>query len=140
MLRIHVNSNGMCGACVGESYHLILDALCEHEGGGGRGGGGGVCNENECLCASTCVCVPVPDGCVPVKADKKRKKQVIKSHSLRFVDAVKRDGMEAHSPHCTWTTLLTCVTACMYLCKLHVRTSENEMERWSGACRPSVCF
>lgn len=28
--KIHVNSNGMCGACLGESYNLILDALCEH--------------------------------------------------------------------------------------------------------------
>lgn len=44
--------------------------------------------------------------------------------------------MEAHSPHCTWTTLLTCVTACMYLCKLHVRTSKNEIDRSSGACCP----
>lgn len=78
--KIHENSNGMCGACVGESYNLILDALCEHygEGSGGRGGCGRwagqvggeglreagrarrVCNGKiECLCASTCVCVPV---------------------------------------------------------------------------------
>lgn len=37
--KIHVNSNGMCRVCLGETYNLILDALCEHEGGreGGRG-------------------------------------------------------------------------------------------------------
>lgn len=35
--------------------------------------------------------------------------------------------MEAHSPHCTSTTLSVCVTACMYLCKPHVRTSKNEI-------------
>lgn len=28
--RNHVNSNGMCGVCLGEIYNLILDALCEH--------------------------------------------------------------------------------------------------------------
>lgn len=28
--KIHVNSNGMCGVCLGEIYNLILDALCEH--------------------------------------------------------------------------------------------------------------
>lgn len=28
--EIHVNSNGMCGLCLGEIYNLILDALCEH--------------------------------------------------------------------------------------------------------------
>lgn len=26
----HVNSNGMCGVCLGEIYNLILGALCEH--------------------------------------------------------------------------------------------------------------
>lgn len=36
--EIHVNSNGMCGVCLGEIYNLILDALCEHSGGGGGAG------------------------------------------------------------------------------------------------------
>lgn len=31
--NIHMNSNGMFGVCLGEIYHLILDALCEHWGG-----------------------------------------------------------------------------------------------------------
>lgn len=75
MLRIHENSNGMCGACVGESYHLILDALCEQEGGGGVGGGGRG-DEGFAMKASACVrvrvCVPVPMDAFQLKPIKRK--------------------------------------------------------------------
>lgn len=51
--KIHVNSNGMCGVCLGEIYNLILDALCDIREGEG-GGAEGVCDESVCACV--CVC------------------------------------------------------------------------------------
>lgn len=68
--KIHVNSNGMSGVRLGESYNLILDALCEHirEGassGGEEEGGGGWVRARVCVCES--LCVPVQMDTVRLK-------------------------------------------------------------------------
>lgn len=58
----HVNSNGMCGLCLGEIYNLILDARFVTL----RGGGGGLRRR---ACVSTCLCA-CADGCDTVSLKK----------------------------------------------------------------------
>lgn len=58
--QIHLNSNGMCGVCLGEIYNLILDTLCKHDGREqpeGEAGGKGL---GACSCVSVYACA---DGC-----------------------------------------------------------------------------